>query len=112
MKKLLLFLMIFLSFSLVNAQVHGINFNDKIILRINGHDHSLPGDILNEFDKSWKEYKGNFERDMIGMGNNDAKVIGGHLNNKITELTFQKGADDQHIILKMKINNNRLHPTH
>ncbi len=102
--------MIAVGLSFFNLQAQSNDFEGKVMLRINGHDHTLPDDIVNEFDKSWKEYRDYFERDMIGMGNDDAKVTGGHLNNKIAKLTFQKGVDDKQvkIKIKMKITNNRL----
>lgn len=106
--KTLYLLIILIATCSLTAQTIPSLYDQKIILRVNGHDHPLPGDIINEFDKTWKKYKSTFEQNMIGKGNSDAKVIGGHLNNSIDKITFSKGVDDKHVNIKMSITNNPL----
>lgn len=108
MKRSFLFLtLIFLAhIYFLNAQPA---FNQKITLRINEHDYTIPNDFLNEFDKLWKEHKGDFEKNMIGKGKpRDAVVTGGKLNNHISSISFEKGASSEELKIKLSIENNRL----
>ncbi len=72
MKRLFVFFLLFVAFNTVAGAKD--TQHSKIMLIVNGHGHLPPNDLLSEFDKTWKNSKGDIEKDMIGFGNNDEKI--------------------------------------